>query len=51
MEKEGFVVNPNDQCVKKKEVNGSKMTVTWHVGDLKVSHVEEPKVDKFGDFL
>ena len=51
MEDEGFVVNPYDPCVVNKVTIGKKMTVTWHVDDLKVSHVEEAKVKKFGDFL
>ncbi len=51
LEKEGFVVNPYDPCVANKEVNESQMTVTWLVDDVKVSHIEESKVEKFGDFL
>ncbi len=27
------------------------MTVNWHIDDLKVSHVEESEVEKFGEFL
>ena len=50
LEDEGFMVNPYDPCVANKEVNGSQMTVTWHMDDLKVSHVEEAEVEKFGDF-
>ncbi len=45
------MVNPYDPCVANKEFNGSQMTVTWHVDDLKVSHVEETEVEKFVDFL
>ncbi len=51
MEDEGFAVNPYDPCVAKKDTNGNQMTVTWHVDDLKVSHVEESEVEKFGNFL
>ena len=50
LEDDGFVVNPYDPCVAIKEVNGSQMTVTWHVDDLKVSHVNEAEVEKFGYF-
>ena len=28
-------------------VNGKQITVTWHVDDLKVYHVEEKEVSKF----
>ena len=30
-----------------KIVNGNQMMVTWHVDDLKVSHVEEMELTKF----
>ncbi len=51
LEDEGFSVNPYEPCVTNKVINGNQMTVTWHVDDLKVSHVEEAEVKKFGDFL
>ena len=40
----GFEINPYDPCVANKEVNGSQMTVTWHVDDLKVSHKDPAEV-------
>ena len=43
----GFEVNPYDPCVATKTINGSKMTVTWHVDDLKISHKESTEVTKF----
>ncbi len=51
LEKEAFVVNPYYPCVANEKVIGIQMTVTWHVDNLKVSHVKESKVEKFGDFL
>ena len=45
------MVNPCYPCVINKDVNGSQITVTWHMNDLKVSHVEESEVEKFGEFL
>jgi hypothetical protein len=36
----GFVINPYDQCVANKHINGSTCTVLWHVDDLKISHVD-----------
>ena len=36
----GFVLNPYDPCMANKIVDGAKITVVWHVGDLKVSHVD-----------
>ena len=47
LEAEGFVVNPYDPCVANKTINGSQMTITWHVDDLKVSHKSEKVIDDF----
>ena len=47
LEAYGFEVNPYDPCVANKMVNGSQMTVTWHVDDLKVSHKDYDEVTKF----
>ena len=47
LEKMGFEVNPYDPCVAIKTINGSQMTVTWHVDDLQISHKEEKEVTKF----
>ena len=44
LEGNGFVLNPYDPYVANKEVNGSQMTVCWHVDGLKSSHVD-PKVN------
>ena len=43
----GFEVNPYDPCVANKDINGSQMTVTWHVDDLKVSHKDPGEVTQF----
>ena len=37
----GFTVNPYDWCVANKLVQGSQLTITWHVDDLKISHVNK----------
>ena len=37
----GFTINPYDSCVANKQINGSQCTITWHVDDLKISHVKE----------
>ena len=50
LEKVGFVVNPYDPCVANKVVDGSQMTVVWHVDDLKISHVKKKCVDDFIDW-
>ena len=43
----GFELNPYDPCVANKIVNGTQMTVTWHVDDLKISHKDPAEVTKF----
>jgi hypothetical protein len=40
----GFVLNPYNQCVANKVIDGKQGTVLWHVDDLKVSHVDEKLV-------
>ena len=47
----GFVVNPYDPCVANKVINGSQMTVTWHVDDLKISHKDSGEVTKCIQYL
>eukprot|EP00934_Nitzschia_sp_Nitz4_P001751 Nitzschia sp. Nitz4//scaffold498_size9664//8500//9573//NITZ4_009089-RA/size9664-processed-gene-0.2-mRNA-1//1//CDS//3329553090//1751//frame0 len=43
----GFEPNPYDPCVANKMVNGTQLTVAWHVDDLKISHKEPKVVDQF----
>jgi hypothetical protein len=38
---EGFTLNPYDECVANKMINGQQCTIVWHVDDLKISHVSE----------
>jgi len=50
---QGFTLNPYDPCVANKIINDKQCTITWHVDDLKISHVENPVIDdilkKLGD--
>ena len=41
----GFAVNPYDECVVNKTINGKQCTILWHVDDLKISHVDSKVVD------
>jgi Reverse transcriptase (RNA-dependent DNA polymerase) len=43
----GFIINPYDPCVANKQVEGKQMTVSWHVDDVKVSHINSRHVDDF----
>jgi hypothetical protein len=47
----GFVVNPYDPCVANRMVNGKQHTITWHVNDLKSSHVDSKVNDEFLKWL
>ena len=40
----GFRLNAYDSCVANKYVDGQQCTITWHVDDLKISHVDEQVV-------
>ena len=41
IEEIGYLVNLYDPCVAHRIVNGKQQTVTWHVDDLKSSHMEQ----------
>jgi hypothetical protein len=45
LEKIGFKVNSSDRCVANKLINGKQCTITWHVDDNKLSHVDPKVVD------
>ena len=49
LEGNSFIIHPYDPCVANKIVNDKQMTVIWHVGDLKVSHVDENENTKFAE--
>ena len=42
-----FTMNPYAPCVANKIIHDSKMTVTWHVNDLKISHKDSREITKF----
>lgn len=45
----GFDVNPYDPCVATRIVNGTQLTVTWHVNNLKISHAQEHLIEDLLD--
>ena len=47
----GFVPNRYDSCVVNKMVDGKKLTVAWHVDNLKVSHEKESTLDDFIEMM
>ena len=47
----GFKVNPYDPCMANMQVNGSKMTLTWHVDDVEISHKDPTVIESFIDWM
>lgn len=47
----GFKLNPYDPCVANKTVNGSQITICFHVDDCKISHRSPKVVDEMIDWL
>jgi hypothetical protein len=47
----GFIVNPYDPCVANRDVKNKQHTVTWHVDDLKSSHIDPTVNDTFYEWL
>jgi hypothetical protein len=47
----GFTLNPYDSCVANKTVNGSQMTICFHVDDCKMSHQSSKVIDKMIEWL
>ena len=43
----GFKISLYNPCAADKMINGSQITVTWHVNDLKISHVDDAEVTEF----
>ena len=46
-----FKINPYDQCVVKKTVNGHQMKIIWHVDDIKLSQKDTFEITKFVHYL
>jgi hypothetical protein len=42
--KQGFKINPLDNCVANKMIDGKQCTICWYVDDLKISHVNHKVV-------
>ena len=47
LESIGFKVNPYDMCIANRVIKGHQQTVTWHVDDIKVSHVNSKVNENF----
>ena len=51
IEKIGYKVNPYDPCVANKTIKGKQHTISWHVDDLKSSHIDPKINDEFHNWL
>ena len=51
LKRDGFELNPYDNCVANKVVDGKQFTICWYVDDIKLSHVSETEVTKMIDLL
>ena len=47
----GFAVNPYNPYVTNKLVNGSQITIVWHVENLKISHTDPAEVTELINYL
>ncbi len=43
----GFEINPYNPCAANKVVNGTHITVRWHVDDLMISHISRREIMEF----
>jgi hypothetical protein len=48
---QGFELNPYDECVANKMVNGKQCTIVWHVDDLKISHADSDVTENIVETL
>ncbi len=46
-----FIINLYDPCIANATIAGSQMTVTWHIDNLKTSHINPFQVTKFAYYL
>jgi hypothetical protein len=47
----GFALNPYDNCVANKTIDGTQCTILWHVDDLKISHATQAVLEDLIDSL
>jgi hypothetical protein len=40
----GLEINPYNPCITNKIVNGSQVTIRWHVDDLMISHLKQEEI-------
>ena len=51
LESIGFKLNPYNSCFVNKIVDGKQFTFTWHVENLKLSHIDKEVVDNMVEWM
>jgi hypothetical protein len=51
LEEIGFKINPYDPCVANRMINGKQHTVTWHIDNCKLSHINSKVNNEFLSWL
>lgn len=41
----GFVLNPYDNCVSNKTIDGTQCAILWHVDNLKITHAKQEVIE------
>ena len=42
----GLIINSYDPCVANIMINGNQVTITWHIYDVKILHIDADEVTK-----
>ncbi len=51
IEGQGFQLNPNNPCVVNNVINEKQMTLTFHIDNIKILHVDQAEVTKLIDWF
>ena len=51
MREYGFLINPYNLCITNKWTYGGKLTLVWHVDNMKVSHKNKEEVANFTAYM
>jgi hypothetical protein len=46
-----FTINPYNPCIANATIAGYQMTITWHIDDLKILHIDPFQITKFCQYL
>jgi hypothetical protein len=48
---QGFVLNPNDNCVANKIIDWTQCAILWYVDDLNISNVKQEVLEELMNIL